>query len=219
MSPEKTYSVDEILAHVTPTPVLKNGLTRQQKMEQISVKVGEIMDILGLDRGNDSLRETPQRVAKMYVDELFSGLWADSFPKITVIDNDMGYDQMVVAQRVEIKSTCEHHFQTIDGFASIAYIPKNRVVGLSKINRVARYFSRRPQVQERLTKQIADCLCYVLDTENVAVHISAKHYCMAQRGVEDTTSTTVTCDLRGDFKVIAATRAEFLSHCDTDYFR
>lgn len=219
MSVKKTYGIEEILAHVTPTPMLINGLNREEKTKQISVKIKEIMEILGLDLNNDSLKETPQRVARMYVDELFSGLWPDNFPKITVIDNDMGYDQMVVSQRVEIKSTCEHHFQTIDGFATIAYIPKKRVVGLSKINRIARYFSRRPQVQERLTKQIADCLSYVLDTENVAVHISARHYCMAQRGVEDTASHTVTCDLRGDFKGKMETRAEFISHCDTNYFR
>lgn len=223
MAPEKTYSVDDILSHVTPNPSLNEELgqvlNRQQKIEKIALKFREIMEVLELDLAHDSLKETPNRVARMYVDELFSGLWKENFPKITVIDNEMNYDQMVVAQRVEIKSTCEHHFQTIDGFATIAYIPKDRVVGLSKLNRVAKYFSRRPQVQERLTKQIADCLCYVLNTENVAVHISAKHYCMAQRGIEDTTSTTVTCDLRGDFKGKGETRAEFLSHCDTNYFR
>jgi len=122
---------------------------------------------------------------------------------------------MIVSQRVEIKSTCEHHFQTIDGFATIAYIPKNVVIGLSKVNRIARYFARRPQVQERLTKQIADCLNYVLGTDNVAVHILACHYCIAQRGVEDTNATTLTCDLRGDFKSKPETRSEFLAHCAT----
>ncbi|MBK7843444.1 MAG: GTP cyclohydrolase I FolE [Bdellovibrionales bacterium] len=216
MAPEKTYTVDEILAQITPTPMVSTGLNRAEKIEKIALKVAEIMDILGLDLANDSLKETPQRVARMYVDELFSGLWSENFPKITVIDNEMAYDQMIVGQRIEIKSTCEHHFQTIDGYATIAYIPKDRVIGLSKINRIARYFSRRPQVQERLTKQIADCLSYVLDTKNVAVHISAKHHCMASRGVEDSSSVTVTCDLRGDFKCKSETRSEFLSHCDTN---
>ncbi|MCB0384254.1 MAG: GTP cyclohydrolase I FolE [Bdellovibrionales bacterium] len=218
MAPETTISVEEILSQVRPTPLVENEMSQAERVEKIAGKFAEIMEILGLDLSNDSLRETPQRVARMYVEELFSGLWAENFPKVTVIDNEMGYDQMIVSQRVEIKSTCEHHFQTIDGFATIAYIPKDKVVGLSKINRIARYFSRRPQVQERLTKQIADCLSYVLGTDNVAVHISARHYCMAQRGVEDTNSTTVTCDLRGDFKVKPDTRSEFLRHCDTDYF-
>ena len=218
MAPEKTITVEEILSQVRPTPLLENDMSQAEKIEKIALKFGEIMEVLGLDLGNDSLRDTPRRVDRMYVEELFSGLWAENFPKVTVIDNEMGYDQMIVSQRVEIKSTCEHHFQTIDGFATIAYIPKDKVVGLSKINRIARYFSRRPQVQERLTKQIADCLSYVLGTDNVAVHISARHYCMAQRGVEDTNSTTVTCDLRGDFKSKADTRSEFLGHCDTDYF-
>ena len=219
MAPQKTYTVEEILSQVRPTPSLKNDLSQAERVERISGKFAEIMEILGLDLTNDSLRETPQRVARMFVEELFSGLWKENFPKVTVIDNEMGYDQMIVSQRVEIKSTCEHHFQTIDGFATIAYIPKDVVVGLSKINRIARYFSRRPQVQERLTKQIADCLSYVLGTNNVAVHISARHYCMAQRGVEDTNSTTVTCDLRGEFKSKSETRSEFLGHCDTKYFQ
>ncbi|MCC7404197.1 MAG: GTP cyclohydrolase I FolE [Bdellovibrionales bacterium] len=215
MAPEHTYSVEEILAQVRPTPLLRNDLSQAEKVEKIARHFAEIMDILGLDLTNDSLRETPQRVARMYVEELFSGLWVENFPKVTVIDNEMSYDQMIVSQKVEIKSTCEHHFQTIDGFATIAYIPNKKVVGLSKINRIARFFARRPQVQERLTKQIADCLAFVLDTEDVAVHITARHYCMAQRGVEDTNSRTVTCDLRGDFKNKAETRSEFLRHCPT----
>ncbi len=215
MASEKIYTVEDILAQVRPTPIARNHLSQAEMVEQISTKFSEIMEILGLDLNNDSLRQTPDRVARMYVEELFSGLWEENFPKVTVIDNEMAYDQMITSRRVEIKSTCEHHFQTIDGFATISYIPKERVVGLSKINRIARYFSRRPQVQERLTKQIADCLCYVLGTQDVAVHIAARHYCMAQRGVEDTSSTTVTCDLRGEFKSNSETRSEFLRHCDS----
>jgi len=125
----------------------------------------------------------------------------------------MKYDQMIVAKQVGIMSMCEHHFQTIDGFATIAYIPGQKVIGLSKINRVAKFFARRPQVQERLTKQIADCLQAVLETEHVAVSIDAKHYCLVSRGIEDASSTTNTCDLRGDFKEKSGTRTEFLRHC------
>ena len=144
------------------------------------------------------------------------GRWrASRFPKITVIENEMKYDQMIVVRDVKCISTCEHHFVTIDGKATIAYIPSNKVIGLSKINRIADFFSRRPQVQERLTKQISDCLVEVLDTEHVAVHINAKHYCVVSRGVQDATSTTITSDLRGDFKRKSDTRFEFLSHCTT----
>ena len=218
MASRKTYTVEEILSQVQPTPVVKNNLSQAEKIEKISDKFIEIMEILGLDLNNDSLQKTPKRVARMFVKELFSGLWEENFPKVTVIDNEMNYDQMVVSQRIDIKSICEHHFQTIDGFATIAYIPKKVVIGLSKINRIARYFARRPQVQERLTKQIADCLNYVLGTDNIAVYISARHDCMVQRGVEDINSTTVTCDLRGDFKSKPETRSEFLAHCHTNGF-
>lgn len=215
MSKEINCAVDAILSKVTPTPTIKNGLSDEQKIEIISGKMKDILETLGLDLNNDSLRESPKRIAKMYVTELFKGLKKDNFPKITVIENDMSYDQMVVVRDVTVLSTCEHHFVTIHGTATIAYIPKNRVIGLSKINRIADFFSRRPQVQERLTKQIADCLVEVLQTDNVAVHINAKHYCVISRGVQDSHSTTVTSDLRGDFKKRLETRTEFLSHCTT----
>jgi GTP cyclohydrolase I len=135
-----------------------------------------------------------------------------------VIENDMQYDQMIVVRDVKTLSTCEHHFVTIDGLATIAYIPNRKVIGLSKINRIVNFFSRRPQVQERLTKQIADCLEHVLGTESVAVHINARHYCVISRGVQDSASTTVTIDLRGDFKRRPETRTEFLAHCATRAF-
>jgi GTP cyclohydrolase I len=208
-------SVDEILAHVTPTPIRDNGLSFEEKKAQITTKFREILEILGLDLTNGSLRESPERIARMYLTELFKGLDPANFPKITTIENEMNYDQMVVVRDVKIISTCEHHFVTIDGRATIAYIPNKKVIGLSKINRIADFFSRRPQVQERLTKQIGDCLVHVLDTENVAVHINARHYCVVSRGVEDVASTTVTSDLRGDFKTDARTRSEFLAHCTT----
>ena len=211
--PTDRKEIKKLLKKVRPTPRIETSTTVDQKVDKISQHFEEIMKILGLDLKNDSLRETPRRVAKMYVKELFAGLNDDTFPKITTIDNEMNYDQMIVARNVGIMSVCEHHFVTIDGRATIAYIPAKKVIGLSKINRIAKFFSRRPQVQERLTKQIADCLELLLETNNVAVHIEAKHYCLVSRGVEDTLSTTVTSDLRGDFKRLPQTRAEFMNHC------
>lgn len=203
----------EILKNVVPTPTIENGLSSTEKIDRITEKFTEILNILGLDLKDDSLRDTPRRVAKMYVNEIFSGLDPENFPKITTIENKMQYDQMILVQNIECLSFCEHHFLTIDGFATVAYIPKEKVIGLSKINRIVQFFSRRPQVQERLTKQIADCLQHVLETEHVAVHINAKHYCVITRGIEDSHSTTSTSDLRGDFKLNSSTRTEFLKQC------
>ncbi|MBC7466357.1 MAG: GTP cyclohydrolase I FolE [Bdellovibrio sp.] len=207
----------EILSHVRPSPVVESAFTKEEKIQKIQNSFQEIMLTLGLDLKDDSLKETPHRLAKMYVNEIFQGLDANNFPKITVIENSMQYDQMVCVQDIEVISTCEHHFQPIDGFATIAYIPNQKVIGLSKINRIADFFARRPQVQERLTKQIADCLQYLLNTEDIAVHINAKHYCVISRGIQDTHSTTTTSDLRGAFKHQATTRAEFLSQCRTRF--
>lgn len=207
----------EILTNVRPSPTVESGLTCDEKISKIQQHFAEIMSVLGLDLSDDSLRDTPRRIAKMYVNEVFGGLNPDNFPKITVIENKMQYDQMVCVQDIEVMSVCEHHFQPIDGFATVAYIPKNKVIGLSKLNRIVEYFSKRPQVQERLTKQVADCLQYILDTEDVAVHINAKHYCVISRGIQDTHSTTTTSDLRGSFKNLAGTRAEFLKQCRTRF--
>lgn len=203
--------VAEILSKVHPTPMIANELSDEEKIVKIAGHFREIMLTLGLDLTDDSLEQTPSRVAKMYVKEVFSGLSPRSFPKMTSIENKLAYDEMITVKDISIISVCEHHFVTIDGRATIAYIPKNKVIGLSKINRVAKFFSRRPQVQERLTKQIADCLTHVLETEDVAVFIRAKHYCVVQRGVEDAASETVTSDLRGAFREDNRTRAEFLS--------
>lgn len=205
----------QILSQVTPTPVIENDLTPEEKITKIAANFREILTTLGMDLKNDSLRESPERIARMYVTEVFKGLLTENFPKITTIENEMKYDQMLVVRDISVVSTCEHHFVTIDGKATIAYIPKHKVLGLSKINRIADYFSRRPQVQERLTKQIADCLQAVLETDNVAVHLNAKHYCVISRGIEDHSSTTITTDLRGDFKNDPRTRGEFLAHCVT----
>lgn len=208
-------STEEILSQVRPTPMINNQLSSEQKIEIITKKFAEIMQTLGLDLSNDSLQDTPRRIAKMYVNEVFAGLRPENFPKMTVIDNEMDYDQMVLVQGVEVLSVCEHHFQTIHGKATVAYIPNKKVIGLSKINRIVQFFARRPQVQERLTKQIADCLQFVLGSEHVAVHMNAKHYCVIARGIEDNGSSTSTSDLRGHFKTKAETRIEFLKHCTT----
>jgi GTP cyclohydrolase I len=204
----------EILRHVLPSPHLEDSeFSAEEKIEKIKDHFTEIMKVLGLDLTDDSLKDTPKRVAKMYVNEIFKGLNATNFPKITAIENKMLYDQMIAVKNIELISYCEHHFQTIQGNATIAYIPSKKVIGLSKINRIVDFFSRRPQVQERLTKQIADCLEYVLETPNVAVYINAKHFCVIARGIQDANSTTITTDLRGDFKTRAETRKEFLQCC------
>jgi GTP cyclohydrolase I len=209
---EIEFDAKDILAKTRPTPYLESKLSDQEKIQKITTHFQAIMETLGMDLSNDSLTKSPHRVAKMYVNEIFSGLKTENFPRISVIENEMKYDQMIVVKDVNIISFCEHHFVTIHGKANIAYIPNKRVIGLSKINRIAKYFSRRPQVQERLTKQIADCLSYVLDTPHVAVMIDAKHYCVISRGVEDANSTTLTCDLRGDFREDEKTRQEFMMH-------
>lgn len=222
MDPKNKQTLEErsieILSKVRPSPVIDSGLNSEEKIVKIQHLFGEIMKTLGLDLNDDSLRDTPRRIAKMYVNEVFGGLDVKNFPKITVIDNSMEYDQMVCVQDIEVISMCEHHFQPIDGFATVAYIPNKNVIGLSKINRIVEFFGRRPQVQERLTKQVADCLQYLLGTEDIAVHINAKHYCVIARGIQDTHSTTTTSDLRGAFKMRAETRTEFLKQCRTRYW-
>lgn len=216
INPKKARAL-EILTNVRPSPTVESEFTTEEKIEKIKKHFSEIMKVLGLDLEDDSLKDTPKRIAKMYVNEIFSGLDSANFPKITVIENKMEYDQMVCIQDIEVMSMCEHHFQPIDGYATIAYIPGKKVIGLSKLNRIAEFFSKRPQVQERLTKQIADCLQFILETEDVAVHLNAKHYCMIARGIQDTHSTTTTSDLRGAFKSRPETRTEFLKQCRTRF--
>ena len=193
------------------TPRRDNGIDRKLKIAMIEEKFQDIMGILGLDLTDDSLIETPKRVAKMYVNEIFWGLDYDAFPKCTTVDNKMRYNEMVVERNVNVQSNCEHHFVVIDGLATVAYVPKQKVLGLSKINRIVEYFSKRPQIQERLTEQIYHTLQFILETEDVAVMIDAQHYCVKSRGVEDTGSSTVTVRLGGGFKTDASARNEFLS--------
>lgn len=193
------------------TPVVKSRHDRATQVELIEKSFTEIMNVLGLDLNDDSLAETPKRVAKMYVNEIFWGLDYEAFPKCTTVDNKMKYDEMVIERNVSVQSNCEHHLVVIDGLATVAYIPRDKVLGLSKINRIVEYFSKRPQIQERLTEQIFHALQYILDTSNVAVVIDAQHYCVKSRGVEDTGSSTVTSKLGGCFKTDPSVRNEFMN--------
>jgi len=202
---------DHLVSMGVETPVIDNGLSRTDKIDKIEKSFDTIMETLGLDLKDDSLMDTPKRVAKMYVNEIFWGLDYDAFPKATVVDNKMKYDEMVVERNINVQSNCEHHFVVIDGLATVAYIPNETVLGLSKINRVVEYFSKRPQIQERLTEQVYHALSFILNTEHVAVLIDAQHYCVKSRGVEDAGSSTITSKLGGGFKTDPALRAEFLS--------
>lgn len=192
------------------TPLVETQMSAEDKYERIKGLMTEVVGTLGLDLSDDSLCETPHRIAKMYVYELFSGLDYSEFPKIAVIENKMGVDEMVKVKDISLTSTCEHHFVTIDGTARVAYIPGDRIIGLSKINRIVRFFAKRPQVQERLTQQILVALQTLLGTENVAVSIEAVHYCVKSRGVMDVNSNTSTTALGGIFKNNIHTRDEFL---------
>ena len=192
------------------TPMLPKTSTPEERKVKIENHMREILTLMSLDLSDDSLADTPRRIAKMYVDEIFSGLDYENFPKITVIENKMGVDEMVRVQDISLTSTCEHHLVTIDGFATVAYLPRTKIIGLSKINRIVRFFAQRPQVQERLTQQVLVALQTLLETKDVAVKMDAVHYCVKSRGVMDSTSSTTTTALGGIFKSNSATRAEFL---------
>ena len=216
--PEPTaLSEDAILVRNTliqqglETPMIDTGLNPEEKYQRIKELMSDVVSTLGLDLSDDSLAETPHRIAKMYVHEIFSGLDYSEFPKLSVIDNKMGANEMVKVRDIDLTSTCEHHFVTIDGVAKVASIPKDKIIGLSKINRVVRFFGRRPQVQERLTRQILVALQALLKTDDVAVSIDATHYCVKSRGVQDSNSQTSTTALGGCFKENIHTRAEFLN--------
>lgn len=210
ISPEAKIVQNALLASGLETPLAPSELSAEQKYQRIKELMTELVSTLGLDLNDDSLAETPHRIAKMYVNEVFAGLDYENFPKISVIDNKMGVDEMVKVSNINLTSTCEHHFITIDGSATVAYIPNKKIIGLSKINRIVRFFAQRPQVQERLTQQILLALQALLETENVAVSIQATHFCVKSRGVMDVNSETSTTALGGIFKTNVHTRAEFL---------
>ncbi|MFD0990934.1 GTP cyclohydrolase I FolE [Mariniflexile jejuense] len=183
------------------TPMKKDAfkLSDSEKKHRISLLFEEIMDVMGLDLTDDSLKGTPERVAKMYIDEIFSGLNPANKPKIALFDNKYQYNQMLVEKNISFYSNCEHHFVPIIGKAHVAYISSGKVIGLSKLNRIVQYYAKRPQVQERLTNQIAEDLKQILGTDDVAVIIDAKHLCVSSRGIKDESSATVTSYFGGKF--------------------
>lgn len=185
----------------------------EERRLEIEEHFKQIMIQLRLDLNDDSLLETPRRVAKMFINEIFWGLDYNNFPKITTVENKMRYDEMIIEKDIKVMSTCEHHFVTIAGKAHVAYIPDKKVMGLSKLNRVVEFFSKRPQIQERLTEQIYYALNYILGTDNIAVIIEAEHFCVKSRGVEDVNSSTITSKLGGEFKKNDSLRMEFLKLC------
>jgi GTP cyclohydrolase I len=183
----------------TPMKVGAFNISDEEKKEKIASLFAEIMDVIGLDLTDDSLNGTPKRVAKMYIDEIFSGLNPANKPKVALFDNKYQYKQMLVEKNITFYSNCEHHFVPIIGKAHVAYISSGKIIGLSKINRIVQYYAQRPQVQERLTNQIAEELKALLKTEDVAVIIDAKHLCVSSRGIKDDTSATVTSSFSGKF--------------------
>lgn len=186
-------------------------LSDKEKIESIKKDVAHIMETLGLDMTDDSLQGTPNRVAKMFVNEIFGGLHPDRKPKVSTFDNNYKYDEMLVEKNIVVYSTCEHHLLPIIGRAHVAYISNGTVVGLSKMNRIVDYYAKRPQVQERLTMQIVQELQKAMNTEDVACVIDAKHLCVNSRGIRDIESSTVTSEFGGKFKD-EATRREFLDY-------
>lgn len=210
--PELGHRVHEhLVLNRVETPTVPSDLSDADKTNAIEHHFRSIMEALGLDLTDDSLIDSPRRVAKMFVSEIFWGLDYDNFPKCTAVENKMRYDEMVVERNISVMSSCEHHFVVIDGNATVAYIPGQHVLGLSKLNRIVEYFSKRPQIQERLTEQIYFALQYILGTDDIAVVVDAIHYCVRSRGVEDHGSSTVTSKLGGRFRTDPALRAEFMS--------
>jgi GTP cyclohydrolase I len=204
---------DDHLFSSIETPMRKDAFAMEDetKMELIEKHFRHIMEIMGLDMTDDSLKGTPKRVAKMYITEVFSGLDPKNKPSVTLFENKYKYDQMLVEKDISVFSNCEHHFVPIYGKAHVAYISSGKVIGLSKLNRIVEYFSKRPQVQERLTVQIANELKQALQTEDIAVVIDAQHMCVQSRGIRDSGSSTVTAYYGGKF-LEEATKKEFLSY-------
>ncbi len=201
----KNISVEDIgndhLFTSLETPMVANAFSKSdtEKKEIIAFHFTEIMKALDLDLTDDSLKGTPERVAKMYIEEIFSGLNPKNKPKMALFENKYQYNQMLAEKNITFYSNCEHHFVPIFGKAHVAYISSGKVIGLSKLNRIVQYYAKRPQVQERLTMQIAEDLKKALDTEDVAVIIDAKHLCVSSRGVQDESSATVTTSFNGAF--------------------
>lgn len=203
---------DMLLQKGIETPRMLNISHGQgQMVGGIARNFTEILSTLGLNLADDSLEKTPGRVAEMYVYELFKGLDYSNFPKSTTVENKMGYNELITVSGIKVHSVCEHHLVPFIGTAAVAYIPAARILGLSKFNRIVDFFCRRPQIQERLTEQVAATLQYILDTEDVAVVMRAEHFCVKLRGVKDQQSLTTTSKLGGKFLENPALRSEFLA--------
>ncbi|KAF3361508.1 GTP cyclohydrolase 1 [Chlamydiales bacterium STE3] len=206
------FSVDPAITRY-PSPIIDSvkQASEQEKIRLISEHFASILEILGMDLENESIKKTPLRIAKMYVQEVFSGLNKETFPDPSFIpDQNISPNHAnTVFVKVSFTSFCEHHFVPFHGKAYISYLPNKKLIGLSKIPRIVRYFAKRPQVQERLTAQIADSLSIMLETENVAVSIIAEHFCVIARGIEDSHSDTITNHLRGVFESDENIRREF----------
>jgi GTP cyclohydrolase I len=204
---------DEHILTSIETPMIATAFDKSdiEKIDEIAIHFQAIMETLGLDLSDDSLKGTPYRVAKMYVQEIFSGLNPANKPKIALFENKYQYNEMLVEKNISFYSNCEHHFVPIMGKAHVAYISNGKVIGLSKLNRIVQYFSKRPQVQERLTVQIGEELKKILGSEDVAVIIDAKHLCVSSRGIKDESSATVTSFYSGKFKD-EATKNEFFKY-------
>ncbi|WP_185872276.1 GTP cyclohydrolase I FolE [Blattabacterium cuenoti] len=187
-------------------------MSDKEKIEKIEKYFFQIMKILGLDMNDDSLRRTPKRVAKMFIQEIFSGLNPNNTPNISIFENKYKYNQMLIEKNITVYSTCEHHFLPIVGKAHVGYISNGKVVGLSKINRIVNFYAKRPQIQERLTIQIVEFLQKMLHTQDVACVIEAKHLCVNSRGIKDIDSSTITTKLVGSFQKNSEIRREFLHH-------
>ena len=219
MKVEKFISNNEELGedHVQTSdvnPIREDAFEKsdEEKISIIKKNIREIMHTLGLDLNDDSLMGTPARVAKMFVKEIFSGLKPELRPKSSIFENKYNYGEMLVEKNINVYSTCEHHLLPIVGKAHVAYISNKTVIGLSKINRIVEYYSKRPQVQERLTKQIVAELQEVLKTEDIACVIDAKHLCVNSRGIKDIDSSTLTSEFGGKFKYDQKTKDEFLKY-------
>jgi len=204
----------EHFSNTAQTPLRANAfeLSDEDKIERITKSVRDILETLGMDLTDDSLKGTPKRVAKAYVNELFSGLNPLNKPSSTTFENKYQYGEMLVEKNITLYSTCEHHLLPIVGKAHVAYVSSGRVVGLSKMNRIVEYYANRPQVQERLTMQVVQELQHILNTQDVACIIDAKHLCVNSRGIKDITSSTVTAEYQGVFKTDENLRKEFLAY-------
>lgn len=220
-NPELGKQVEAHLEKVgLQTPWKDNGLTDEQKIAAIEALMTDVMNVIGLDLEDDSMVETPKRIAKLWVNDYFSGLKSENFPKCTAVENKMSAeDEFVCVKNINVTSVCEHHWLPFVGTnpgyagATVAYIPKDKVIGISKLPRIIQYLCKRPQIQERLTNQIMEVLKFVLETDDVAVYVDAVHTCMTTRGIADPGASTVTVAMDGKFKDDGAIRKEFLDIC------